>query len=100
METQIKEKTIERALEMERKATTLKALRFKHFKTTQGVANFNYSPEVMECLSPITGSGHSRQLSNWIRWGLKYVKRSDKRFFFQQDVIEYLWKGLVAKYPI
>ena len=48
----------------------------------------------------ITGSGRSRQLSNWIRGGLKYVEKSDKRYFFEQDVIEYLCKGLVAKYPI
>ena len=41
---------------------------------------------------PITNSGHSRQLSNWIRGGLKFVEKSERRFFFEQDVIDYLWK--------
>lgn len=39
----------------------------------------------------VTKSGHSRQLSNWIKGGLKYVEKSDKRYFFEQDVIDYLW---------
>jgi hypothetical protein len=39
----------------------------------------------------VTKSGRSRQLSNWIRGGLKYVKKSERRYFFEQDVIDYLW---------
>jgi len=45
---------------------------------------------------PVTNSGRSRQLSNWIRGGLKYVEKSDRRYFFEQDVIDYLWKRAVA----
>ena len=40
---------------------------------------------------PITKSGRSRQLSHWIRGGLRYVEKSERRYFFEQDVIEYLW---------
>ena len=40
---------------------------------------------------PITKSGRSRQLSNWVRGGLKYVEKSSRRYFFEKDVIEYLW---------
>ena len=42
---------------------------------------------------PVTNSGRSRQLSHWIRGGLKYVEKSDRRYFFEQDVIDYLWKS-------
>jgi hypothetical protein len=41
---------------------------------------------------PVTKSGRSRQLSNWVRGGLKYVTKSSRRYFLEQDVIEYLWK--------
>lgn len=41
---------------------------------------------------PITGSGRSRQLSNWIRGGLKYAEKSERRYFFESDVIAYLWE--------
>jgi len=41
---------------------------------------------------PVTNSGRSRQLSNWIRGGLKYAEKSGKRFFFEKDVIDYLWQ--------
>ena len=41
---------------------------------------------------PLTNSGRSRQLSNWIRGGLKFVEKSEQRYFFEQDVINYLWK--------
>ncbi len=41
---------------------------------------------------PITPSGRSRQLSNWIQGGLKYIKKSSRRYFFEQDVIDYLWQ--------
>ena len=40
---------------------------------------------------PVTKSGRSRQLSNWIRGGLKYVEKSERRYFFEKDVINYLW---------
>jgi len=40
---------------------------------------------------PVTKSGRSRQLSNWVRGGLKYVTKSGRRYFFEQDVINYLW---------
>ena len=36
---------------------------------------------------PIGKSGHSRQLSNWIKGGLKYTEKSERRYFFEQDVI-------------
>jgi hypothetical protein len=41
----------------------------------------------------VTKSGRSRQLSNWIRDGLRYVEKSGKRYFFEQDVIDYLWES-------
>ena len=41
---------------------------------------------------PLTNSGRSRQLSSWIRGGLKFVEKSEQRYFFEQDVINYLWK--------
>jgi hypothetical protein len=41
---------------------------------------------------PVTNSGRSRQLSHWIKGGLKYVEKSERRYFFEQDVINYLWK--------
>lgn len=40
---------------------------------------------------PVTKSGRSRQLSNWVRGGLRYVEKSSRRYFFEQDVITYLW---------
>ena len=44
---------------------------------------------------PRTKSGRSRQLSNWIRGGLKFVEKSKRRYFFEQDVIDYLWNRAV-----
>jgi hypothetical protein len=41
---------------------------------------------------PVTKSGHSRQLSNWVKGGLRYVEKSERRYFFEQDVIDYLWR--------
>jgi hypothetical protein len=41
---------------------------------------------------PVTNSGHSRQLSNWIRGGLRFVEKSERRYFLEQDIIDYLWK--------
>jgi hypothetical protein len=40
---------------------------------------------------PITKSGRSRQLSNWVRGGLRYVEKSGRRYFLEEDVINYLW---------
>ena len=41
---------------------------------------------------PVTKSGHSRQLSNWVKGGLRYVEKSERRYFLEQDVIDYLWR--------
>ncbi|MBW1916205.1 MAG: hypothetical protein JRI86_14940 [Deltaproteobacteria bacterium] len=40
----------------------------------------------------VAQSGRSRQLSNWIRGGLRYFEKSGKRYFFEQDVIDSLWE--------
>ena len=40
---------------------------------------------------PVTKSGHSRQMSNWVRGGLKFMEKSNRRYFLEQDVIDYLW---------
>ena len=45
---------------------------------------------------PVTGSGRSRQLSNWIRGGLQYVEKSGRRYFIESDVIDYLWRRYEA----
>ena len=37
-------------------------------------------------------TGLSRVLGNWIRGGLKFAEKSGRRYFFEQDVIDYLWK--------
>ena len=36
-------------------------------------------------------SGRSVQLSYWIRGGLKHAEKANRRYFFEQDVIDYLW---------
>ena len=36
-------------------------------------------------------TGRSRQLSNWCKGGLRYAEKSGRRFFFEADVLEYLW---------
>jgi len=46
---------------------------------------------------PVTASGRSRQLSSWIRGGLKFIEKSDRRYFFEQDVIDYLWERAVKQ---
>ena len=48
---------------------------------------------------PVTKSGHSRQLSNWIRGGLKFVEKSERRYFFESDVIDYLYGRYEIRYP-
>jgi len=39
----------------------------------------------------ITRSGRSLQLNNWIKDGLQYAEKSGRRYFFEQDIIDYLW---------
>ena len=36
------------------------------------------------------GKGRSVALAYWIRAGLKYVEISGRRFFWEQDIIEFL----------
>ena len=40
---------------------------------------------------PVTKSGRSLQLSNWVRGGLKCIEKSGRRYFFEKEVIEYLF---------
>ncbi|MDY6837177.1 MAG: hypothetical protein SWH78_04300 [Thermodesulfobacteriota bacterium] len=40
---------------------------------------------------PVTKNGKSARLGYWIRGGLNYVEKSGKRYFFESDVIDYLW---------
>lgn len=47
---------------------------------------------------PVTASGRSRQLSGWVRGGLPYVEKSGRRYFFEQDVIGYLWERYKNRY--
>ncbi len=39
---------------------------------------------------PITKVGRSIQLGNWIKGGLKCAEKSGKRYFFEEDVYDYL----------
>ena len=39
---------------------------------------------------PMTKGGHSIQLSNWIKGGLRYMEKSGRRYFYEQDVIDYM----------
>ena len=41
---------------------------------------------------PSNKSGRSRQLSYWIKDGLGYVEIAGRRYFFESDVVDYLWK--------
>lgn len=45
----------------------------------------------------VAENGRSRQLSSWIRGGLKFIEKSERRYFFEQDVIEYLWNRSVKE---
>jgi len=36
------------------------------------------------------GKSHSVTISYWIRAGLKYVEISERRFFWEHDVIEFM----------
>ena len=48
---------------------------------------------------PVTKSGRSLQLNNWIRGGLEFVEKSGRRYFFEESVIDYLWKRSQADQP-
>ena len=37
------------------------------------------------------GTGRSRVLGNWMKGGLRYAEKSGWRYFFEKDVIDYLW---------
>ncbi len=41
---------------------------------------------------PIKGSGRSTQLTNWVKGGLRSAEKSGRRYFFEEDVIDYLLK--------
>ena len=40
---------------------------------------------------PVTKAGRSQVLGNWVRGGLKYAEKSGRRYFFERDVLSYLW---------
>lgn len=43
---------------------------------------------------PITTRvGRSIQLGNWIKDGLQHVEKSGQRYFFESDVVDYLWQA-------
>nr|BDD44329.1 hypothetical protein 6 [Desulfobacterales bacterium] len=46
----------------------------------------------------VTDSGRSRQLSHWIKGGLRFVEKSGRRYFFEQDIINYLYVRYETKY--
>ena len=41
---------------------------------------------------PIRKSGRCIPLSFWVRGGLPYAEKAGRRFFFEADVISYLWQ--------
>ena len=41
---------------------------------------------------PVGKSGGSQQLTYWIKGGLPSIEKSGRRYFFEQDVIDYLWQ--------
>jgi len=40
---------------------------------------------------PIRESGRCVPLSFWIKGGLPHAEKAGRRFFFEEDVIDYLW---------
>lgn len=46
---------------------------------------------------PVGKSGRSTQLGNWIRGGLKYCEKSGRRYFIEQDVVEYILSRRVVR---
>lgn len=49
---------------------------------------------------PVTDAGRSRVISRWIRDGLEYVELAERRFFFELDVIDFLWGHYETSRPI
>lgn len=41
---------------------------------------------------PVRKSGRCIPISFWIRGGLPHAEKAGRRFFFEQDVIDYLWR--------
>jgi len=41
---------------------------------------------------PIRKSGRCVPLSFWIRGGLPHAEKAGRRFFFESDIISYLWR--------
>ena len=37
--------------------------------------------------------GHCITITYWIRGGLRCVEKAGRRFFWEQDVIAFFWKG-------
>jgi hypothetical protein len=46
---------------------------------------------------PAGKSGRSRQLSYWIRDGLRCVEIAGRRYFLESDVVEFLWKKYLGE---
>ena len=46
--------------------------------------------DLCERLGLRMGKGHSIVISYWIRAGLKYVEISGRRFFWEQDIIQFM----------
>lgn len=44
-------------------------------------------------------TGRSTQLTNWVKAGLPFVERSNNRYFFENDFIDFLWSRRVDKTP-
>ena len=45
----------------------------------------------------VSENGRSRQLGSWIRGGLNFIEKSERRYFFEQDIIDYLWNRSVKE---
>jgi len=41
---------------------------------------------------PVRKSGRCIPISFWIRGGLPHAEKAGRRFFFEEDVISYLWQ--------
>jgi len=41
---------------------------------------------------PVRKSGRCIPLSFWVRGGLPHAEKAGRRFFFEEDVISYLWQ--------
>lgn len=40
---------------------------------------------------PVQQIGSYKQLDDWITDGLPYTEKNGLRYFFEQDIIDYLW---------